>query len=315
MSLYAAPMDTTLERDRLRDFIDLILGSLDEDIDGMGIASRGCLSRYHFDRLVSSAIGESPGAFRRRLLLERAAWELRGTRVTITRVAMVAGYRSAEAFTRAFARAFGATPARYRKAPNGYWVEAANGIHFHPPGGLTVPGPQARSKHMDFVDRIVGNDISFTKRLLDRAADLPAESLDQPLKTGWSWSSEKDKGTTLRSLLNEMVANKENWSAALAGKAAPKDGCDTVDGMKSRFDTAGTEFVGLVKGIRDRGDWDAGFVDAICDPPQSFTYGGMLAHVATFSAFRRTMAVFAFRELGINDLGIGDPIEWERSLA
>lgn len=64
-------MDTTLECDRLRELIDLIVGSLDEDVDGWAIASRGCLSRYHFDRLVSAVIGESPGAFRRRLLLER----------------------------------------------------------------------------------------------------------------------------------------------------------------------------------------------------------------------------------------------------
>jgi hypothetical protein len=41
----------------------------------------------------------------------------------------------------------------------------------------------------------------------------------------------------------------------------------------------------------------------------------MLAHVATFSAFRRTAAVFALRELGVDDVGIGDPIEWERALA
>jgi hypothetical protein len=27
------------------------------------------------------------------------------------------------------------------------------------------------------------------------------------------------------------------------------------------------------------------------------------------------MTVLAFRELGIEDLGIGDPVEWERGLA
>jgi hypothetical protein len=28
--------------------------------------------------------------------------------------------------------------------------------------------------------------------------------------------------------------------------------------------------------------WDSGFVDALCEPPQSFTFGGVLAHVVTF---------------------------------
>jgi AraC-like DNA-binding protein len=99
-SRYGASMDTTLGRDRLREFINLILCSLDDDVDGSGIASRAYLSRYHFDRLVSAAIGESPGAFRRRLLLERAAWELRGSRASILRVALQSGYRSVEGFTR-----------------------------------------------------------------------------------------------------------------------------------------------------------------------------------------------------------------------
>jgi AraC family transcriptional regulator len=78
---------------------------------------------------------------------------------------------------------------------------------------------------------------------------------------------------------------------------------------------AAREFVDRVRAIRDRGEWDTGFVDALCDPPESFTYGGMLAHVATFSAYRRTLAMLALRQLGVEDIGIGDPIEWERALA
>ena len=166
---------------------------------------------------------------------------------------------------------------------------------------------------MDFVDRIVEHDIWFTRRLLDRAADLPAGALDRPILEGATLSS--DNGTTLRQLLNAMVTNKENWSATLAGRDAPSNGGNEVADMKRRYEVAGKEFTRLVRAIRDRGEWDAGFVDALCDPPESFTYGGMLAHVATFSAWRRTLAILAYRQLGVEDLGIGDPIEWERSLA
>jgi AraC family transcriptional regulator len=308
-------MDTVLGRDRLREFIDLIVGSLDDEIDGAGIATRGCLSRYHFDRLVSAAMGESPGAFRRRLLLERAAWELCTTRVSITAVALRAGYRSMEGFTRAFRRAFGETPRRSRAVSSCFRLEAPNGVHFHPPGGFSLPAPLLQGRtHMDVVDRMVGHDIAFTTRLLDRAADLPPEELDRPLPPAWStWPP--GEPATLREILNEMVANKENWSAALAGRAAPDGGDQSLNSLRRRFEVAGTEFKRLVQEIKTRGDWDAGFVDALCDPPESFTFGGMLAHVATFSAVRRTMAVFAFRHLGVDDLGLGDPIEWERSLA
>jgi AraC-like DNA-binding protein len=308
-------MDTVLGRDRLREFIDLIVGSLDDEVDGAEIAARGYLSRYHFDRLVSAAIGESPGAFRRRLLLERAAWELCTTRASITRVALRSGYRSVEGFTRAFRRAFGETPRRHRTVSSCFRLEAPNGVHFHPPGGLSLPTPLVQGRTpMDVIDRIVGHDIAFTTRLLDRAAGLPPEELDRPLPPTWStWPP--GESATLREILNEMVANKENWSAALTGRAAPDGADQSLDALRRRFADAGAEFKRLVQEIKARGDWDAGFVDALCDPPESFTYGGMLAHVATFSAYRRTMAVFAFHHLGVDDLGLGDPIEWERNLA
>jgi AraC family transcriptional regulator len=223
-------MDTVLGRDRLRSFIDLILCSLGEEIDGTGIASRGCLSRYHFDRLVSAAIRESPGAFRRRLLLERAAWQLARSKLTITGIALGSGYRSVEGFTRAFSRAFGTTPARYRKAPTDFRLDAPNGIHFHPPGGLMVPGPNEGRAHMDFVDRIVGHDEWFTRRLLDRAGDLPAERLDRPMVSVWGLYESEQERASLRELLNEMVANKENWSAALAGRDAPRNQGTGIEG-------------------------------------------------------------------------------------
>jgi hypothetical protein len=85
--------------------------------------------------------------------------------------------------------------------------------------------------------------------------------------------------------------------------------------MKRRFAAASKAFSDQVRAIKDRGDWDAGFVDALCDPPESFTYGGMLAHVATFSTCRRTRAILAFRQLGVDDIGIGDPMQWERDMA
>src|SRR5262249_5634206 len=72
-----------LGRDRLRWFGDVVLASLDDPASVAELAGRVYLSRFHFDRLVAAALGESPGGFRRRLLLERAAWDLRrGASVT-----------------------------------------------------------------------------------------------------------------------------------------------------------------------------------------------------------------------------------------
>jgi len=167
---------------------------------------------------------------------------------------------------------------------------------------------------MDVVDRLIGHDLAFTRRLLDKAGQLPNEALDQPVlaQTPLLFGSHD---VTLREILNSLVSNKEKWTASIKGEPAPDDGCRSIAGMKHRLEASGPEFQRLVKDIRNKGEWDEGFVDALCDPPESFTFGGMLSHVVTFSTYRRTLAILAFRELGVKDLGIGDPIEWERSLS
>lgn len=53
---------------------------------------------------------------------------------------------------------------------------------------------------------------------------------------------------------------------------------------------------------------DDTFLDATCQPPQVLSHGGVLAHVLTFSAVRRTMAVGALENAGVTDLGAGDPM-------
>ena len=54
--------------DRLRWILDLVEESLDQPgLTGDDLAARAFLSRFHFDRLAAAALGEPPGAFRRRL--------------------------------------------------------------------------------------------------------------------------------------------------------------------------------------------------------------------------------------------------------
>ncbi len=55
---------------------------------------------------------------------------------------------------------------------------------------------------------------------------------------------------------------------------------------------------------------DDTFVDAICVPAAVFTYGGMIAHVLTFAAHRRTLVSLALMRHGIDELGWGDPMLW-----
>jgi AraC family transcriptional regulator len=54
-------------------------------------------------------------------------------------------------------------------------------------------------------------------------------------------------------------------------------------------------------------------VDALCEPPQSFTYGGVLSHILSFGAVRREMLASVLHELGAT-VPPGDPILWEQGL-
>ena len=50
-------------------FVDRLADSLeDDDATGAELAARACLSRFHFDRVVSAAAGETPSRLRRRVL-------------------------------------------------------------------------------------------------------------------------------------------------------------------------------------------------------------------------------------------------------
>ncbi|HWK26493.1 MAG TPA: AraC family transcriptional regulator [Solirubrobacter sp.] len=285
--------------DRLRELLDLVLASLDEPADGAALARRAHFSRDHLDRLLAAATGESPVALRRRLLLERAAHRLREG-APIDETAAAAGYGSPAAFSRAFARAFGAPPSRYAGPVE---LAAPNGIHFHPPAGLLIPGP---TRSTDLTDRLVGHHLDRTRTLLAIAAALPPEDLERELRPGLhvTWFEGHEPSAQL--MCERLVFTLEVWVAAMAGEAPPRG----TGPLLPRFERAARAFERLAKRIRDRAGFDDAFVDALCEPPQSFTYGGVLAHVLSYGAVRRETLAGVLRELGA-DVPPGDPILWE----
>jgi len=82
------------------------------------LARVAALSLHHFHRVFRGVVGESVEAHMRRLRLERAARGLRAKQARIADVAVEAGYRSHEAFTRAFFEHFGESPSDYRRQPS-----------------------------------------------------------------------------------------------------------------------------------------------------------------------------------------------------
>jgi hypothetical protein len=109
-------------------------------------------------------------------------------------------------------------------------------------------------------------------------------------------------------MAERLVYTLQVWVAAIAGLPIPPHGGPLVP----RFERAARAFERLAKRIRDRGAFDDAFVDALCEPPELFTYGGVLAHILSYGAVRREALAGALRELGA-DVPESDPIEWERA--
>ncbi len=291
-------------------FVDTLAARLDDhDARGEDLAARAYLSRFHFDRVVSAAAGETPARFRRRVLLERSAYRLITSTHSVLDVAIEAGYSSNEAYTRAFQRAYGVGPSSWRRRPSRrIQLDAPNGVHFHPPGGLRLPA-RAKVTSMDLLVRMVEHHVWLVGEIVDRALRLDDTALDSPIEIS---VDDGDDVTSLRSLLSRLIGQMDMWNCALANQLYDwgVEENEPASGMRDRLDQVGPAYLRHIREVSEERRLDETFVDAVCDPPEVFTYGGMIAHVLTFAAYRRTLAVQALDAVGVGDLGYGDPMRW-----
>ena len=101
------------ERDLLQ-LLSAIRHHLDSNVSLDALASRAGWSPFHLHRAFTRMVGETPKQYTLRLRLEGAAARLLASDDSIVNVALSAGFKSHEVFTRAFRRYFGRTPAAYR---------------------------------------------------------------------------------------------------------------------------------------------------------------------------------------------------------
>jgi AraC family transcriptional regulator len=297
--------------DTFADFVDLLAEALDErsateEASGEQWAARLHFSRFHFDRMIRSVAGEPPQAFRRRILLERAAYRMVTTTAPLLDIAVEAGYGSHEAFTRAFSRAYGVAPGRWRKAPGRIRIEAPSNVHFHPPGSLRLP---ARDKvtAMELMTRMVEHHVWLTGEMIRVAGRLTDGQLDETIVLDVD-----DDQQTIRSLLSRLVGQMGMWNAAIATRDYDwsVEEHESLTSMRQRLAEEGPTFLSQVREVADTNRLDDTFIDALCEPAEVFTYGGMVAHVLTFAAHRRTLVVLALAKHGVEELGWGDPMVW-----
>jgi AraC-like DNA-binding protein len=290
-------------------FVGMVEAHLDDSsVSGEELAALLHLSRSQLDRVVSAVAGESPGTFRRRILLERAAYRLMVAGSSVLDIAVEAGYSSNEAFTRAFKRAYGVAPSSWRLTPGQVQVNTPNGVHFHPPGGLRLP-PRTGVPPMNLPVVMTEHHIWLIGELIEGASTLSSAVIDAPITISVQGI---DESPTVRSLLSRLVGQLDMWNCAVANR--PYDfGVEvneSLESMRARLASCGPVFLAQVQDACDRGTLDETFVDTQGERPVWFTCGGMIAHVLTYAAHRRTLVVGALYDAGITELE-DDPLAWD----
>jgi hypothetical protein len=162
---------------------------------------------------------------------------------------------------------------------------------------------------MDLLTRMVEHHVWLVGELVDRCGQLSPDQLSARVEI--SVDGIDDEPTVL-SLLARLVGQMAMWDAATHDRPYDigAERSETLEDVRAKLAEVGPAFLDQVRAIVAEGRLDETFVDALCDPPEIFTYGGMIAHVLTFAAHRRVLVCGALADAGIQDLGAGDPMTW-----
>ena len=173
---------------------------------------------------------------------------------------------------------------------------------------------------MDLFEIFAGAESFHVRKLLEAARGLSDAQLDAPLPNPPHVVPWPSPARSVRDLLLRLVQTKEIWTAALTGGTAPDIESETPaqqtpDALLARLATVDAAFTRVLSEVRNRNAWGDTFVDALCEPAETFTFGGMFAHVITFNTYMRLLALDALRRLGAKVDSVGCPMEYEASVA
>lgn len=117
---------------RVMDYIDI---HLDQPLELKSIAEIANFSPFHFHRIFTFLIGETPIDYIQRLRIEKAACRLRENMdISISEIADSCGFCTVSLFSRIFKKFFGLTPSQFRKTERP--VYAQDGILFSKNGQM-----------------------------------------------------------------------------------------------------------------------------------------------------------------------------------
>lgn len=178
--------------------------NISDTIDLDAIATKVGISKFYFERLFQAEVGTSYYAYSKRVRMHNAASRLKHTNQSIYEIAMIYGYGSNAAFTRAFKTFWGVSPTAfradekswdaeefYRKRNGGVSLEVAPKIQLRDVGSYHCMfrryyGPYTRMQEIwrDFVDRLPDalktgeeSDARYIGRIYDDPRATPPDEI------------------------------------------------------------------------------------------------------------------------------------------
>ncbi|MDR3687978.1 MAG: helix-turn-helix domain-containing protein [Fimbriimonas sp.] len=284
-----------------------IVGEMDANQSAADLANLAAYSKPQFYRIAKRRLGEPPMTVRRRLLLERAAYRLTRSSQPITEIAFDASFESLEGFGRAFKAAFGLAPSRYRSlGPDEYRIDLKERLHFAPP----LQSCRQGESNMNVPELMTRHHCAEMIRFIEACEKLPDDRLDRPMSTfePYIWC---DPTVTLRQMMGRASAFAAPWMDAINGEKveyAPS----TLEAMREAVPINQEGFLRILAAVDRDGSYDLTFVDAVCDPPEVFSYVGVLCHALTNAAYRRMVITQELRSLEIGIDKLQDPIDFAR---
>jgi AraC family transcriptional regulator len=218
---------------------------------------------------------QKPMTTRRRILLERAAWSLPRVTQTISEIAMDAGYESVGGFSRAFSTAFGISPSLFRKLAPG-------------------SNPIARQgNNMKLIQTMLETHHQTMLQILDTIEEHPElKSVPLSLTNPIPWN---DSDETVEQLVRRACTGQAPWLHAIQGYQ--------LDETKSQRTLTDEQYEGikrLVNEIEQDGTWDVTFIDADCNPPETFSYLRVVQHILSLNEHARLTLILHLQRLGLN---------------
>ncbi len=158
---------------------------------------------------------------------------------------------------------------------------------------------------MDLTDRLLQNGYWAKKRLLETARSLTEIQLDAPLAFRHNLVPFEEPERTLREALSRMTGDV--WAMTLldAVKWPSPDpsyrhhSARQVPEMIARLDAFQHDWYAFVQKVKSDGFWEAQWVDAVCEPAETFTDGTTIEGTLTWGIAQRMVVQRLLEQMGL----------------